>query len=98
MRIRFLRTTASSRPGFPFAAGQIIDVPSTEEVLAWLKPGPDGERAAEVIGEDAPEAAVLPPVTQQSVHPKATRADRRVLKRDDEEESRGFDSRHAASV
>jgi hypothetical protein len=55
MRIRFLHTTASSNPHYPFQAGQIIEVPElTREMRNWLKSG-----GAEVLPEIEPEAAVV---------------------------------------
>jgi hypothetical protein len=68
MKIRFLGTTTSSTPGYPFQAGQVIDVPAlTDEIRAWLVTQPNGYRQAEVVPEDdalqtasvvAPERAV----------------------------------------
>lgn len=55
MKIRFLRTTPSGVEGFPFQAGQIIDVPApTPDQLAWL----DGVQA-EALKEVEPETAVV---------------------------------------
>jgi hypothetical protein len=52
--VRFLRTTASSRPDYPFQAGQIIILPKlTAEVRAWIRDG-----AAELLPETAEETAV----------------------------------------
>jgi hypothetical protein len=67
MRLRFLQTTASDRPEFPFQAGQIIEVSSrlTPEMLRWLKEGvaialEDAAEAA-TLGEPAASAIVPPP-------------------------------------
>jgi hypothetical protein len=75
MRIRFLQTTASARPGYPFVAGQVIDVAEpTEEMLVWLEVQPDGTRRAEVVANEAPVAAVEPRADlEQAVRPRATR-------------------------
>lgn len=71
MKIRFLVTTASASPDFPFRAGQIIDVPHpTPEMLAWLKPLPDGTKRAEVFDAEPIEAAVTPE-PERAVQPKA---------------------------
>jgi hypothetical protein len=54
MTIRFLRTTASESPDYPFQAGQTIAVAKlTAEMRAWLKNGD-----AEVV-KDAPELATV---------------------------------------
>lgn len=61
MKIRFLQTTESGQPGFPFRAGQVIDVPRlTSEMRAWLTVPAGGIALAEVL-KDEPEAAVMPP-------------------------------------
>ncbi len=40
MQIRFLQTTQSDRPEFPFQAGQVINLPSlTTEARGWLMTG-----------------------------------------------------------
>jgi hypothetical protein len=65
--------TESDAPGFPFRAGQVIDVAEpTSMMLRWLEPGPDGERQAEVVKEElrdemavvavGPDRAVTRPV------------------------------------
>jgi hypothetical protein len=54
MRIRFLQTTRSENPNFPFQAGQVIDVPAPSPFLLSLL---DGVRA-EVIKDTEPEYAV----------------------------------------
>ena len=53
MRIKFLQTTPSTVPGYPFQAGQIVDVEPTVEWLAMV----DGIRA-EAILDTEPELAV----------------------------------------
>ena len=51
MKIRFLTTIPTQFGAFQY--GQVIDVSEpTPEMLAWLRPGPDGTRRAEVIRED----------------------------------------------
>jgi hypothetical protein len=73
VKIRFLVTTASSRPEYPFRAGQVINVPQpTPEMLAWLTPESDGTVRAEVVPEEAPEAAVLPE-PERAIHPHAAK-------------------------
>lgn len=48
MKIRFLQATESAAPGFPFQAGQVIDVPSlTPELRTALK-----TNRAEVVREE----------------------------------------------
>lgn len=65
MTLRFVRTTASGRPDFPFQAGQIIHVEKlTAEMRVWLRDG-----AAELLKEE-PEAAVLG-MTERAVEPRA---------------------------
>jgi hypothetical protein len=58
MRIRFLRTTPSQLPDFPFQAGQIVHLPHlTPEFRQYLKEG-----AAEVLPpENGAETADLEP-------------------------------------
>lgn len=64
MKVRFLRTLASSNPEYPFQPGQIIVVPKlTLEMKGWLRDGaiqilPEPDEAAVVA---APERAVVPP-------------------------------------
>jgi hypothetical protein len=56
MKIKFLQTTPSGTEGFPFQAGQVIDVAEpTEAQLAWL----DGVQAVVVKEDDAPETATV---------------------------------------
>lgn len=51
MKIRFLTTIPT--PFGAFQYGQVIDVAHpTPEMLAWIRPGPDGTRRAEVVRED----------------------------------------------
>jgi hypothetical protein len=60
MKIRFLRTTASASPGYPFQAGQVIDVADpTPQMLAWLERQADGSQIAEVVRESDGERAVI---------------------------------------
>lgn len=67
MRIRFLQTTASQNPNFPFQAGQVIALDRlTPEARQWIKDG----RAEVVL--DSPEAAVQP-AGERAVQPKAHR-------------------------
>jgi hypothetical protein len=65
MRIRFLQTTPSMNPTFPFQAGQIIEVPKlTAEMRGWLANGSahllKDEPETAVVGT-GPEHATLPP-------------------------------------
>lgn len=54
MRVRFLHTTPSSSPEFPFQAGQIIPVEGlTKAVKRWIESG-----FAEVVREE-PELATM---------------------------------------
>ena len=39
MKIKFLQTTPSDHPAAPFQAGQIIDIPLSEQVRAWVDSG-----------------------------------------------------------
>jgi endogenous inhibitor of DNA gyrase (YacG/DUF329 family) len=55
MKIRFTEYTESETPGFPFCPGQVVDYPSTPQLLAWLKE----KRAIPV--EDETERAVAAP-------------------------------------
>lgn len=51
MRIRFLTTIPTDFGAFQY--GQVIDVAEpTPDMLAWLRPGPDGMARAEVVRED----------------------------------------------
>jgi len=64
MILRFLRTTPSSSPDFPFQPGQRIAVTKlTAEMRAWIKDGAAevvrGE-ALEVSDEPDPDDAVTP--------------------------------------
>lgn len=53
MRLKFLQTMPSGRDGFPFQAGQIINVPKlTAEFRKWI-----ADRAIVVL-QDEPETAV----------------------------------------
>lgn len=56
MKIKFLQTTPSGTDGFPFQAGQVIEIAApTASQLAWL----DGVQAVVVKEDDAPETAVV---------------------------------------
>lgn len=58
MRLKFLRTTASQSPEYPFRAGQIIPLERlTPEFRRFVRDG-----AAEVLPEDDTERAVAPAV------------------------------------
>ena len=39
MNIRFLRTTASDSPEYPFQTGQIVDLPMSARVRQWIEDG-----------------------------------------------------------
>jgi hypothetical protein len=54
--IRFLQTTPSDNPEYPFQAGQIISVDQPSEFLLGLL---DGVRAEAVRSADEPELAVV---------------------------------------
>jgi hypothetical protein len=54
LRLKLLHTMPSSREGFPFQAGQVIEVTKlTAEFRRWIKDG-----AAVVLRDDPPETAV----------------------------------------
>lgn len=56
MKIRLLTSMAGA---YTFAAGQVIDVPNpTRDMLAWLRPLPDGSVRAEVVLDEPEEAMV----------------------------------------
>jgi hypothetical protein len=55
VRIKFLQTTASKVEGFPFQAGQVIDVTDPPQ---WMLDLVDGVRA-EAVKDDEPEYAVV---------------------------------------
>ena len=62
MKIRFLHTTPSAAPGYPFQPGQVIDVPKiTTEVREWIKDG-----KAELLREPELEVATVG-VTERAV-------------------------------
>lgn len=70
MRIKFLQTTPSRAPEYPFRAGQTIEVAGlTPEVRAWLESG-----LVEVL-KDEPEAATVA-AAERAVTPRAARRDR----------------------
>lgn len=53
MKLRFMQTTASDSPEYPFQAGQIIEVPGlTRTMRGWLRDG-------WAVLVDEPEAAVM---------------------------------------
>jgi len=55
VKIKFLQTTPSGTEGFPFQAGQIIEVAEpTAAQRAWL----DGVQAVALKDDEAPETAV----------------------------------------
>jgi hypothetical protein len=55
MRLRFLQTTSSASPGFPFQAGQIIAVPRlTSEHKRWIASG-----HAELVKEPSETAVAV---------------------------------------
>ncbi len=68
MTIRFLATTPSDAPDFPFLAGQEIPVPSvTERVARWIREG------LAVVVREEPELAIVA-VTEQAVTRRGKRA------------------------
>jgi hypothetical protein len=67
VRLRFLVTTASQRPEFPFQAGQeIVLTGLTPEVQSWLRGG-----LVVVVPEESEAAVVVP--TERAVLPKANK-------------------------
>lgn len=67
MQIRFLQTTASQNPNYPFQAGQVIVLDRlTPEARQWIADG-----RAEVM-QESPEAAIEPS-GERAVQPKAQR-------------------------
>lgn len=69
MRIRFLETTPSDRPDFPFQVGQVIEWPDLDDtVQRWLESG-----IAEVVPESAAESAALDVAAQAAVEPRPKR-------------------------
>lgn len=69
MKIRFL-TTIPTEYG-AFHSGQVIDIDRpTPEMVAWLEPGPDGTRRAEVVREDR-SATSEHAVTSRGGRPRA---------------------------
>lgn len=70
MKIRFLGTTPSSRPEYPFQAGQVIEVAElTDEIRGWLVTQPNGYRQAEVVDAPLQTASVTAP--DRAVQPRA---------------------------
>lgn len=56
MILKFLHTTPSQNPDFPFQAGQRIEVPKlTPEMRGWIKDG-----FAVLVGEEIATAVVEP--------------------------------------
>lgn len=56
MKLRFLQTTPSSNPDFPFQPGQTIELARlTADLRKWIKHG-----HAEVVRDDSTETAVAP--------------------------------------
>ncbi len=73
MLIQVLETIESERPGFPFTAGQILNVVTpTKQMLAWLRSSRAVVLRHDLEGEvaDAPEP-IETAVTQRA--PKAKR-------------------------
>lgn len=70
MKIRFLLTTASDSPEFPFVAGQVIHVDHLRSHMRkWLRDG-----NAELLPDVQPEAAVAPvDEVKTAVLPRAQR-------------------------
>lgn len=69
MRIRFLETTASAHPQYPFQAGQIITLPRlSPEMRQWLREG-----RVEVLGGDVEELAMVGAAPEQAtaIRPRA---------------------------
>lgn len=58
MQIRFLQTTDSGTPGFPFEAGQVIDVAEPSDYLLSLL---DGVRAEAIRQDGTLEQAIAGP-------------------------------------
>jgi hypothetical protein len=68
VRVRFLQTTPSASPDFPFQAGQVITLSRlTPEIRQWLND------ARAVLLDDEPEAAALGDAPQQAVEPRPRR-------------------------
>jgi hypothetical protein len=70
MRLRFVQTTPSDRPDFPFQPGQIIVVTKlTPEMLRWIKEGRamplDDAAEAAALGEPAASAISPPPARRR---------------------------------
>lgn len=64
MRLRFLQTTPSSNPEFPFQPGQVIYVTKlTAEMREWLTPTGESGPLAEIV-KDEPERAIAPAADQ----------------------------------
>jgi len=73
MTIRFLETTPSEHPDFPFVAGQIIYVDAPSRFLLKLIK----DKRAQVIRTDDTERAIAPETEQ----PEPTRGRKRELRR-----------------
>jgi hypothetical protein len=73
MRLRMLCSMAAER--WSLMEGQVLTVQAlTPEMVAWLTPGPDGRRRAELLRDDeTPEAAILPPASEMAVLPPVKR-------------------------
>ena len=70
MQIRFLQTTPSENPDFPFLAGQVINVTAPTRFLLSLV---DGVRA-EVVRTDETERAIEePPAVPEPVRVRRVR-------------------------
>ena len=66
--IKFLQTTPSDNPDFPFQAGQIVDLPMSKRVQQWITDG-----FAVVIAPAREEKTVLggPEETATETRPKS---------------------------
>lgn len=70
MRLKFRDTAPSATPGFPFLAGQIVDVAElSPEMQAAIEEG-----KAELLQDDEPEEAVTVPAPERAVTRKAKHA------------------------
>ena len=66
MRLKFLQTTTSDNPNFPFQAGQVVDVADlSPSMRAALETG-----SAVLVSDPGPEAAVVS-APERAVLPRA---------------------------
>ncbi len=67
MTLRFLQTTPSASPDFPFQAGQVVkDLPRlSPEMRQWIRDG-----VAELIRDEEPIEAVVVPALEHAVSRK----------------------------